>query len=226
MRYNPGMNCDLDHLVVLAASLEQGAAWCQATLGVLPGPGGRHALMGTHNRLLRINGADFEQAYLEIIAIDPAAPPPGRPRWFGLDDAAEQARLRRDGPRLAHAVLRTADVDTLREGLVALGSQPGPLLSLSRETAGGRLSWRMLVRDDGAIDLAGHLPTLIQWQGPHPTAAMPPSALRLRAAALGGLPAPVRQLLQLRGVTGHGDGPAVTVTLDTPRGTLSLRSDP
>lgn len=220
------MNCDLDHLVVLAASLEEGAAWCDATLGVAPGPGGRHALMGTHNRLLRIDGEGFAQAYLEIIAIDPEAPPPGRPRWFGLDDAAEQARLRRDGPRLAHAVLRSPNVDMMRWGLITLACQPGPMLSLSRETANGTLHWRMLVRDDGAIDLAGHLPTLIQWQGPHPTAAMPASPLRLRSARLGGLPARVRQLLRLRGVTGGDDGPAVSVVLDTPRGPLSLHSDP
>jgi hypothetical protein len=37
--------------------------------------------MGTHNRLLKLG----EGFYLELIAIDPQAPPPGRPRWFGLD---------------------------------------------------------------------------------------------------------------------------------------------
>lgn len=220
------MNCDLDHLVVLAATLDEGAAWCEATLGLAPGPGGRHALMGTHNRLLRIDGEGFPQAYLEIIAVDPDAPPPGRARWFGLDDAAEQTRLRRDGPRLAHAVLRSPNVDMMRWGLITLACQPGPMLSLSRETPAGTLSWRILVRDDGAIDLAGHLPTLIQWQGAHPTEAMPASALRLRAATLGGLPARVRQLLRLRGVKGTDDGPAVSVTLDTPRGEVTLRSDP
>lgn len=220
------MNCDLDHLVVLAASLDEGAAWCEATLGVAPGPGGRHALMGTHNRLLRIDSDGFPQAYLEIIAIDPEAPSPRRARWFGLDDAAEQARLRRDGPRLAHAVLRSPNVDMMRWGLVTLACQPGPMLSLSRETPAGLLSWRILVRDDGAIDLAGHLPTLIQWQGAHPTGAMPPSPLSLRSATLGGLPARVRQLLRLRGVKGADDGPAVSVTLDTPRGEVRLHSKP
>ena len=99
------MTTALDHLVIAAHTLAQGAAWCQATLGVVPGPGGRHAFMGTHNRLLRIDSAGFAQAYLEIIAIDPEAPPPGRPRWFGLDEPALQARLRH-APRLLHAVLR------------------------------------------------------------------------------------------------------------------------
>jgi hypothetical protein len=44
----------VDHLVVAADSLEQGVKWCEETLGVTPGPGGQHPLMGTHNRLLRV----------------------------------------------------------------------------------------------------------------------------------------------------------------------------
>ena len=81
------MSAAVDHLVVAAASLDQGVAWCEATLGITPGPGGKHPLMGTHNRLLKIATEPSRDAYLEIIAIDPAAPPPGRVRWFGLDDA-------------------------------------------------------------------------------------------------------------------------------------------
>ena len=60
----------VDHLVVAAATLAQGVAWCEATLGLTPGPGGKHPLMGTHNRLLKIATAAFPEAYLEIIAID------------------------------------------------------------------------------------------------------------------------------------------------------------
>ena len=123
-------------------------------------------------------------------------------------------------------MLRSPNVDMMRWGLVTLACQPGPMLSLSRETASGTLSWRILVRDDGAIDLAGHLPTLIQWQGVHPTEAMPASPVRLRSATLGGVPARVRQLLRLRGVKGTDEGPAVAVTLDTPRGEVTLHSNP
>ena len=48
-----------DHLVVLAPSLASGVAWAEVTLGVTPGPGGEHPLMGTHHRLLRLgNGSD------------------------------------------------------------------------------------------------------------------------------------------------------------------------
>ena len=88
------MNCDLDHLVIAAHTLEQGVAWCEATLGVVPGPGGRHALFGTHNRLLRIDRPGFANSYLEVIAVDPEAPSPGRARWFGLDvgDESDEER--------------------------------------------------------------------------------------------------------------------------------------
>ena len=44
----------VDHLVVLAADLASGVAWCERTLGITPAAGGEHPLMGTHNRLLRL----------------------------------------------------------------------------------------------------------------------------------------------------------------------------
>ena len=91
------MTTAVDHLVVAAATLEQGVAWCEARLGVTPGPGGRHVLFGTHNRLLKIATPVFSDAYLEIIAIDPEAPPQRRPRWFGLDDPALQQQLAAPG---------------------------------------------------------------------------------------------------------------------------------
>ena len=39
------MNARLDHLVVVADTLEQGAQWCEATLGAAPVTGGRHPHM-------------------------------------------------------------------------------------------------------------------------------------------------------------------------------------
>ena len=110
------MTALLDHLVVAAASLQQGLDWCEATLGVTPGTGGQHPQMGTHNRLLKIETADFPLAYLEIIAIDPAAAPPGRPRWFGLDEPALQARLQQ-APQLVHLVARSTQIVRHREAL-------------------------------------------------------------------------------------------------------------
>ena len=95
------MPARVDHLVVAAASLDEGAAWCEATLGVVPGPGGEHPLMGTHNRLLRVATVDYPRAYFEIIAVQPGRTPQLPRRWFdpqrhthiALDDAIEQGAL-------------------------------------------------------------------------------------------------------------------------------------
>ena len=94
------MAARVDHLVIAAASLDEGVAWCEATLGVTPGPGGEHPLMGTHNRLLRIATVDYPRAYLEIIAIQPGRAAQRPRRWFDLDDEQVQGELARGGPRL------------------------------------------------------------------------------------------------------------------------------
>lgn len=215
------MNCDIDHLVIGAASLEQGVAWCEATLGVAPGPGGVHPLMGTHNRLLRIDGPGFANSYIEIIAIDPAASPPGRVRWFGLDDPAVQARLAQ-APRLLTVVARTPNVEMLRWGLINFAADPGPALAAERPTPEGLLSWRILVRDDGALPGQGRLPVLIQWQGRHPTEAMPPSPVSLQLLRFGAVQPREATLLRFRGAQVASGGPALAVTLQTPLGTVEM----
>lgn len=210
----------LDHLVVAAASLEQGAAWCEATLGVLPAAGGRHPLMGTHTRLLAIGSEAFPQAYLEILAIDPQAPPPGRPRWFGLDDPDLQARLQ-DGPRLVHWVARTNAIDTDRQALIDLGCAPGDVVKASR----GALSWQILLRPDGQLMRGGALPTLIQWDGAHPADALPASGVALQALSLRGLPPRIHAWIGMSGVDRLEDpGPALCATLATARGPVRLES--
>jgi hypothetical protein len=220
------MSVVLDHLIVAAASLAQGVAWCEATLGVSPGPGGRHPLMGTHNRLLKIATPAFAGAYLEIIAIDPDAPAPGRVRWFGLDEPALQAQLQQ-GPQLIHLVARSTMLDMHRWGLITVGHKPGDPVAASRDTPAGLLSWEILVRDDGRLDCGGALPTLIQWKGPHPTEHMPDSGVTLQALALHGVPERARQVLRLAGVQVHATpGPALTATLATPKGDVVLSSTP
>ncbi len=214
----------VDHLVVGAASLAQGAAWCEATLGVAPGPGGRHALMGTHNRLLRIASAGFPDAYLEIIAIDPEAPLPARPRWFGLDDPALQAQLAQE-PQLLHLVARSEQLDALRQGLDTLQLQPGEPVAASRDTPQGLLSWRIALRPDGSLGCGGALPTLIEWQGRHPAAQMADSGVALQGLVLRGVPDAAREVLQLPGVQMQASGaPALQATLATPRGLITLQS--
>ncbi len=215
---------EVDHLVVAAASLAQGVAWCEKTLGVTPGPGGQHTLMSTHNRLLKIATPAFAQAYLEIIAINPDAPDPGRVRWFGLDDPAQQARIQ-EAPRLVHMVARSTMLDMHRWGLITVGHKPGDPVNLSRPTPSGELRWQMLVRDDGGWDCGGALPTLLQWQGTHPTEAMADSGVTLRQLTLHGVPERARQVLRLRGVAVLAEpGPALRAVFNTPQGDVTLES--
>ena len=79
----------IDHVTVGAADLEAGARFVRSKLNVDIPNGGKHPHMSTHNKVARVGDGVF----LEIIAIDPGAPPPPRPRWFWLDEPAQTARL-------------------------------------------------------------------------------------------------------------------------------------
>jgi len=217
------VTAQLDHLVVAAHSLEQGADWCERTLGATPAPGGKHVSMGTHNRLLAIGSAVFPQAYLEIIAIDPEAAPPARARWFGLDDAALQARLR-ERPRLLHMVARTDRLDATLAALRAQGIDGGAAVAAERASPQGMYRWRIAGRADGRLLFGGALPTLIEWSGMHPTDHLPPGGVALQSMTLGGLPAAAVQALALHGIA-TGSGAALRAVLDTPRGCIELGSD-
>ncbi len=224
----------LDHLVVVARDLDEGVAWCEATLGVTPGPGGEHPLMGTHNRLLRLDGpltpAPQAPAYLEIIAINPAARPtraPGLHRWFDLDDEALQARLTRDGPQWIHWVARVPDAHAAQAQLAAVGLDGGDVLCASRMTPAGLLEWRITVRPDGRRLLDGCLPTLIEWGHTHPASAMPDSGLHLASFTLTHPRATeLRQACHALGLPAlvvEPGAPALHATLRTPKGLVVLR---
>lgn len=227
------MAAALDHLVVLAATLSDGVAWCEATLGVTPGPGGEHPLMGTHNRLLNIASPGFPGAYLEVIAINPGAPPAraaGAKRWFDMDNAAVQASLRQHGPQLAHYVVRVPDTAATVLALAQQGIDRGRVLAASRPTPHGTLSWQISVRDDGQRLFDGCLPTLITWSGAHPTDTMPDSGVTLQSLALQHPQADTLQAAcETVGIASavaitHGDSPRLTAQFTTPRGTVALSS--
>ena len=225
---------EVDHLVVAGATLDDCVQWCEATLGLAPGPGGSHPLMGTHNRLLACSGSGFARCYLELIAIERGKKPtraPGLRRWFDLDDEALQDTLKRRGPRLIHFVARVADaqaaVRALGDGRPSIDR--GAVLEASRDTAAGRLDWRIAVRDDGQRLLDGALPTLIQWGAVHPSDSMSPSGLELVSLAACH---PRAQLLKraferigLAGVDVQGASPNLVASLRTPRGLVTLESE-
>ncbi|KAB2886212.1 MAG: VOC family protein [Albidovulum sp.] len=157
------MKAAFDHLAVSAASLDHGARVVEAALGVGLEPGGKHPFMGTHNRLLSLGPGE----YLEVIAIDPDATAPDRPRWFRLDTFTGP-------PRVTNWILRTDELDA---ALAAAPPGAGQPVALER----GPYRWRMGVPEDGRLPFDDAFPALIQWQGEcHPAAALPDRGCRLR----------------------------------------------
>ncbi|MEQ8815860.1 MAG: VOC family protein [Thalassobaculum sp.] len=163
----------LDHLTVIAPTLAEGVAHVRACLGLEPPPGGSHPEMGTHNHVMRLGDA----LYLEVVAVDPDAPAPAGPRWFGLGDAAAVRSDWERGRRLRGWVAGTVDIDLV---LARHGSLLGDATWVSR---GGNHS-RFAVPPDGGLPLDGALPSVIERTGPPPAARMPDLGARLRGFVL------------------------------------------
>lgn len=222
------MEARIDHLVVAAANLDEGAAWCEATLGVRAGPGGEHPLMGTHNLLLRVATVNYPRAYLEILAVQPGRTSQRTRRWFDLDDESVRDALRREGPRLLHFVASVSDVATSVAALKDAGHDRGEPLRASRMTPRGLLEWQITLREDGQRLLRGTLPTLIQWGETHPASALPESGITLQAlCAHAPEPAALEhayRAIGLQGVTVKTGATNLCAVLDTPRGRVRLQS--
>lgn len=205
----------LDHITITAPTLAEGAAWVHEALGVHAAPGGKHPAMGTHNLLLRLGDALF----LEIIAVDPDAPSPGRPRWFALDHAGV--------PSLATWVARTGDIAAAAGAAAALD----PLGAITPMGRGAR-NWLITIPDDGSLPLDGVGPALIEWDaGPHPAAGMPDLGLSLdRLEVHHPQPQRVRALFDAIGMaspltviaTESGARPFLRAHIDTPAGPRML----
>jgi len=151
----------LDHLAVSAATLTAGVDWVEQALGARMAGGGQHAEMATHNRLLSLG-----DLYLEVIAVDPAAPAPPRPRWFDLDRFSGP-------PRLTNWVMRC---DDLAAELARWPAGLGAPLAFRR----GDYRWQMAVPQDGRLPFDGACPALMQWHGDlHPAPALPDTGIRL-----------------------------------------------
>lgn len=232
------MKTQIDHLVVMAQTLEQGVQWCETTLGVTPAPGGEHAQYGTHNRLFKIATPSHPLAYLEIIAINPAAKRPAHAatrRWFDLDDAALQAAVAME-PRLIHFVANTDDIQAARIALKAQGIERGPAVHASRHSRRGLLQWQITVREDGQRLFNGALPSLIQWGKAgdaeplrlHPRNSLPRSGVSLQSLVVTHpTAAKLQAAYEAIGLTDIAveTGPAdLVATLKTPKGTVVLQS--
>ena len=221
----------LDHLVVMAKSLDEGVAWCEATLGVTPGPGGEHPLMDTHNRLLYIGSSAFPKAYLEIIAINIAANYIYRTsenRWFDMDSALIQAQVAQNGPQLIHWVAGVPDVAAAVKTLAAQGIDRGPAITASRMIPIGLLQWQITVRDDGQRLFDGCLPTLIQWGDVHPTDNMPHSGVALQVLNIAHPAADQLQAafdgIGIADTAAHNAPARIAAVFQTPKGLVEIHS--
>lgn len=194
----------IDHLVIRAPSLDAGSAYVDEHLGIVLAPGGAHPAMGTHNLL-----AGIGTSYLEVIARDPDADAPGRPRWFGLDEDT--------APGLVAWVIR---VPSLPEE-----AEIGPALSLAR----GDLTWQITVRDDGRVPFDGAGPLVISWDGMPPT---PPASDARLVSLIAVHPEAARLSDFLQSVdlaapvsVQTGEAPRLIATFDSPRGANVVASD-
>ncbi len=228
----------IDHLVVVASNLDQGVAWCEATLGITPGPGGEHKLFGTHNRLFKIATPAHPLAYFEIIAINSEAARglnTEAKRWFDMNNEAVQAAVAME-PRLVHFVANTADVQAARSALSALGIDRGPALEASRHSRKGLLQWHITVRSDGQRLFNGALPTLIQWGKPdtaeplrlHPRNSLQRSGVTLQSIRVTHPDAAALQAayaaIGLEGIAIESGPANLSATLQTPKGVVQLHS--
>ncbi len=213
---NPAPVSRIDHIAVTAPNLEVGAAWVEQVLGVAPQPGGEHALMGTHNVLLRLG----DDIYLEVIAANPRVAAPARARWFGLDALEPDSP-----PRLRNWIARTTDIGN---ALAAAGEPLGTVTEMQRSD----LRWLITIPDDGKPLMGGTAPALIEWKtGPHPASRLPDQGLRLQALELFH-PRPHRlmALLEAIGMDGQvrvrrslaGEGSSLVAHIATPRGLCGL----
>lgn len=223
----------VDHLVVLAADLTSGVAWCQRTLGITPTAGGEHPLMGTHNRIFNVSSPAHPRAYLEIIAINPGASKAistSARRWFDMDDANLQGQVAQHGPQLIHWVASVPDVAAACTALSALDMDRGAVITASRPTPHGLLQWQITVRDDGLRLMDGCLPTLIQWGAVHPCDSLPASGVQLQQLAMQHPQAATLQAAcTAAGVAASvlvtpGTAPRLSALLGTPRGPITLTS--
>ncbi|PRY25048.1 glyoxalase-like protein [Aliiruegeria haliotis] len=196
-----------DHLAVSCEALADGTAAVDAALGVPLGPVGHHPYFGTHNRLLSLGGTE----YLEVIAIDPEAPPLGRPRWFDLDHFS-------GAPRLTNWIM---NCPSLSAELDRLGTGAGAPVALER----GPYRWQMAVPDDGRLPFDTLHPALISWESAHPAPNLPESGCRLhRLIVSHPEAAQLAEILALSDprIVFENGAPGLRAEIATPSGTRRL----
>lgn len=164
----------LDHITVIAPSLEEGVAHVRACLNFDIPFGRRHDYMGTHNHLMRLG----ESVYLEVVALDPAGKRPGHARWFGLDDQSAIRAAWDEGHRLRGWVARTHDIEAVLAGNEALFGR-------KVEVGVDDSSFYFSIPTDGSLPFGGAAPSVIDRKGKPPSVAtMADPGAKLRSLTL------------------------------------------
>jgi len=168
---------NIDHLVIGAAELDQATKQIQDIIKAEFLAGGKHPLMATHNRLIKLQ----HSLYMEIIAADPSACIPRNAkrenRWFSLDTTETQKRLSRAPQPLCWVVA----VNDIEQTSINCGYDPGSVIEMTRSN----LKWKITVPNDGELPEGGVLPVLIEWpNSKHPTDTMPESNVFLEEIEL------------------------------------------
>lgn len=218
------ISTELDHIVIGCRSLDEARVWCRDVWGVEASGGGKHTGVGTHNTLLSLG----PKHYLEFIAIDPDAPPPTFPRWFGLDTEEVRSLIAHEPKLIAWVarITRTSPSDAIEE----IARVPGNPANVVRAAERGDFRWRFAFTSDGTRPRGGVLPHFIQWDVPsHPCERLPDVGVQLSSLLLGHPePSKISTLLELANFAcetvslGQSTSPQLVATLVSPRGLVVL----
>src|SRR5210317_162784 len=167
----------IDHIVIGAADLEKATKKVERLLKADFSSGGKHPLMATHNRLIKLQ----DSIYMEVISIDPSASMPQfsaqKKRWFSLDSRSTKRRL----SLAPQPLCWVAAVDNIEQAVSHCGYNPGKIIEVTRDD----LRWRLTVPENGKLSFDGVLPILIEWpNGKNPAERMPESNVCLQQLTL------------------------------------------
>ena len=145
----------IDHLVFGCDHLKNGTSFLEQTLGVGFSGGGKHTLMATHNRLLKLQDSIYSKP-------SPLIMRPCKNMWilvasgFSLDEDRTKQRLAQSPRPLTWVVA----VDDIYDGHQNAGMTLEKITAMTR----GDLEWMLTIAEDGTL-VEELLPGLIQWPG-------------------------------------------------------------
>ncbi len=207
----------VDHVVWGAPDFGEGNAIIEKLFGVAPVPGGSHAGFGTRNALLGFGAG----SYLEVIAPDSGALPPG-----SLGERLQKL----EAPGLVTCVNRSDNLAKLAKTAAALQSVEtlGPLAVERKTPAGDLLCWELLFLT--GHEFGGLVPFFIDWkESVHPSKTSPACGrlkeIRMRsphADALNG----IFEKLGMEAEAEQAGQAALEVVVAGSRGDVTLQSTP